>query len=328
MNQPRRFKTEQVLNREGRLMALGSLEVPDPEAKREVARRLGISTAALASAAATTAIAPSAAAAAAASSSGGVGSLSAAVGKATGSFIATTLAKATVVGLSLGIASYAGVRLVRSRMPTSNPQSTIAIAAGPKLAQRTANDFGAAPATSSSQDRMAETASAPTHATSSGNPAAAAGTAEPSVPSDSLSPAAASVGRFEDVEPPAPLASVVTTTNESLTGLGPLGSANSAARTGPLPVDPRLAREVRSLDLARAYANRRNAAAALQELNSFERNYGYIALRKEAMLVHIDVLLSLGRRREAAAIARQLLLAGAPATRRASLEALVNGQPQ
>lgn len=324
MNQPRRFKAEPILGREGRLMALGSLEVPAPEAKQDVARRLGISATVLASAAATTALAPSAAAAT--SSAGGVGSLSAAVGKATGSFIAATLAKATVVGLSLGIASYTGVRLVRSRVPTNNPQLTIAITAGPKLAQRTVNNLNVAPTTSPIQETLEETASARANATSSGNPAEAAGTAEPFVPSESLSPAA-SVGRFEDVEPPAPLPSVVPTSTESLTGFGPLGNASGATRAGALPVDPRLAREVRSLDLARACANRGDTTGALRELNGFERNYGYIALRKEAMLVHIDVLLSLGHRVEAAAIARQLLLAGAPATRRASLEALVRGQP-
>ncbi len=324
MNQPRRFKEEPMLGREGRLMALGSLELPDPGAKQAVARRLGISAAALASVAATTAIAPSAAAA---TSSAGVGSLSAAVGKTAGSFIATTIAKATLVGLSLGIASYTGVKLVRSRMPANTPQSTIA-ATGPKRPQPAANNLGVAPVASSIQDPLEAAASARANAPSSGNPAAVAGTAEPFVPTDSLSPAAASVGRFEDVEPPAPLPSVVPTSAESLAGQAPLVTGNSAMRAGTLPIDPRLAREVRSLDLARACANRGDANGALRELNGFERNYGYIALRKEAMLVHIDVLLSLGHKVEAAAIAHQLLVAGAPATRRASLEALVHGQPQ
>jgi len=54
----------------------------------------------------------------------------------------------------------------------------------------------------------------------------------------------------------------------------------------------------------------------------------YVALRKEAMLVNVDVLLSLGRRVEAAAIARQLLLLGAPASQRARLEELARGQSQ
>jgi hypothetical protein len=92
-------------------------------------------------------------------------------------------------------------------------------------------------------------------------------------------------------------------------------------------VDPRLAREVASLDQARAYAKSGNAAVALRELNGFEASFGYFALRKEAMLVRIDVLLALGRRKEAAATARQLLLSGAPATQRARLEDLVRNQP-
>jgi hypothetical protein len=104
-------------------------------------------------------------------------------------------------------------------------------------------------------------------------------------------------------------------------------SSTTAPRNGTTAVDPRLAREVASLDHARATAHRGDAAAALQELDGFEHNYGYVALRKEAMLVRIDVLLSLARRTEAAATARQLLLSGAPANQRARLEDLVRGQP-
>jgi hypothetical protein len=94
-----------------------------------------------------------------------------------------------------------------------------------------------------------------------------------------------------------------------------------------MPVDPRLAREVASLDRARASAHRGEPAAALREINSFEKSYGYVALRKESMLVNIDVLLSLGRRADASVLARQLLLAGAPANQRARLEELANAHP-
>ena len=74
------------------------------------------------------------------------------------------------------------------------------------------------------------------------------------------------------------------------------------------------------MDRARKSANHGDAT-------EFERSYGYVALRKEAMIVNIDVLLSLGRRVDAAAIARQLLLLGAPATQRARLEKLVLARP-
>jgi len=323
MNQPRRFKEEPVLGREGRLMALGSLEVPAPEVKQDVARRLGISATVLASAAAATAVAPSAAAATFSSAS--VGSLSAAFGKVTGSFIATTLAKATVIGLGLGIASYTGVRLIRSRLPANNPPLTAASTVAPRRPERAAENHGVA--VSALQDRGAETVNTVARAAASDNPGATVVAIEHTVSSDSLAPAAASVGRFEDVEPHTASPSIASTSTESLTGQDPEGNAAAATRAGAMPADPRLAREVRSLDLARSCANHGDAAGALKELNGFDRNYGYIALQKEAMLVHIDVLLSLGHRVQAAAIARQLLLAGAPATRRASLEALVLGQP-
>lgn len=86
-------------------------------------------------------------------------------------------------------------------------------------------------------------------------------------------------------------------------------------------------REEASLDRARASANRGDATTALRELNSFERDFGYATLRKEALLVTIDALLSLGRKAEAVTLARQLLALGAPATQRVKLEALVGKQP-
>jgi hypothetical protein len=93
------------------------------------------------------------------------------------------------------------------------------------------------------------------------------------------------------------------------------------------PNAPQLAGEIASLDRARGFASRGDATGALRELSTYGRNFGYVTLRKEAMLVNIDVLLSLGRRVEAVAIARQLLALGASTTQRAKLEALISNQP-
>ena len=331
MNQPRRFKADPTLRREGQLMALGTLEVPNPEAKRLVAQRLGISAAALASAAAATVVAPTAAAAAttaATATTASVGTLGAAVAKGTGSFIAVTLVKAAVVGVSLGIVSYAGVRFVRSTNSASEQPSATVASTGKKLAQRARNE-GAATAASASalEDRIEGAASVRANRTSSSSLTSGVSTIAPALSSDSRSPAAAPVARFDDIETPAPLVSAGVNSTESPTSKGALGDIHSANLAGTLHTDPRLAREVRSLDLARARASHGDSAGALQELQGFESQYGYAALRKEAMLVQIDVMLSLGHTVEAAAIARRLLLAGAPATRRASLEALVRAHP-
>ena len=151
--------------------------------------------------------------------------------------------------------------------------------------------------------------------------------AQRTVPSDPLSiPAPAPVGRFDDLESPATVAGSVQGPTESLAGQTPGASAPAASNMGSMPVDPRLAREVASLDRARAFAARGDPTGALREIDHFQRSSGYFALKKEAMLVNIDVLLSLGQKVEAAAIARQLLALGAPVTQRAKLEELIRGQ--
>ena len=323
MNQTRRFKA--ALGPEGRLFALGRDEVPEPEAKQRVARRLGISAAALASAAAATAIAPSATAAAATAGAKGVGSLAAIFGKAAGPFIASTVVKATLIGLGLGAASYAGVKVYTSRVSVNPPSAAVTTIVAPKPRQPTPDPVGASAETALVvQDALPEVANARPNAAALGT--AVASPAEPAPLANTVEPGALQVARFEDdpESPPAP--SVVGTAAPLLPGQAP------SPNTGPphastLPADPRLAREVASLDLARARANHGDAAGALRELNTFQSSDGYMALRKEAMLVKIDVLLSLGQEGAAAAIARQLLAMGVPGNQRARLEALVRSQP-
>ena len=324
MNQPRRFKAT-LLGREGRLLAVGSEELPEPEAMHRVARRLGISATALASAGVATTLTSSAGGATSTASIGAIGTVGAAAGKATGSLVATTLVKATVIGLSLGVASYTGTRLIRSKLQSNISREASVVAVAQRVPRRKVDNVGVPPTNSALQNSTPETKGVRVVAASSVNPGEATVAAEPLAPSDPLSPIAPPVGRFEDFESPAPPPSRAPTSNTSFTNQDIVGVA-AAPSAGALPVDPRLAREVRSLDLARAFANRGNSTGALSELDGFEKSFGYFALRKEAMLVKLDVLLSLGRKAEAAALARQLLLAGAPVTQRTKLEELIRSQ--
>ena len=327
MNQPQRLKAASALGHEGRLMASGSEEMPDPEAIHRAARRLSISATVLASAVAATAVAPAATAATTAVTSGGIGTVGTAIGKATGSLLMMSVVKGTVIGLSLGITVFAGAHLVRSNEPAKVPNLSPAVSIVLNRPRPKADNPGVASATSVFQDAVPVTAAARVVSPSQDSPAQAMVTGEPAAPSVGLAPAAALVGHFEDLESPAVLPSPSRTSTDLLPSQGPGATPATATRAGALPVDPRLAREVASLDQSRAYANRGNAVGALRELDGFEASFGYVALRKEAMLVRIDVLLALGRRKEAAATARQLLLSGAPATQRARLQDLVRNQP-
>jgi len=326
MKQPRRFTATPTLGPEGRLMAIGMDETPDSDAKHRVARRLGISAAALASAAATVTMTTGANAAAAATSAKAAGTFGAALGNPTGSFIAATLGKAIVIGLGLGMASYVGVRVYTANSSSNVPSLTAAKANTSKLPERTSGTPGVATETSSLEDTVVETVSARANAPSLGNSGATVTTTAPTESVNSLEPAMRPVGRFVDEAPPPALPSAGPSAGSFAGQPSPLDT-RAVPSASARPVDPRLAREVASLDLVRASASRGDTAGALRELSGFERSYGYIALRTEAMLVNIDVLLSLGRRVEAAAIARQLLRLGAPATQRPRLEELVRAQP-
>ncbi len=156
--------------------------------------------------------------------------------------------------------------------------------------------------------------------------AGALSSGQPREPIVSRATGAAAPARFDNSGLPELLSSHKPASADSLTSPGSGSASAGALGTRAAPADPRLAHEVASLDRVRAFANRGDAAGALRELNGFGQSYGYATLHKEAMLVNIDVLLSLGRKVEAAALARQLLALGAPATQRAKLESLVSNQ--
>ena len=327
MNQPERFKTALASGREGQLMSIAGLERPDPEAIHRAAQRLGISAAALASAAAATTVAPTAAGATSSTATVGVGSMGAVIGKTAGSFLVASIVKGTLIGLGLTVAIYSGVRWVGTGAPTNAPISTSISAKVSQPPERNANEPGAAAV----QPQLQQPDPAPSKpqqgAASSGSATVAVVSEQPREPIVAPAPSAAATARFEDSESPALPPSQKPTATGAIPSPGPASAAAGTPRAGATPADPRLAREVASLDRARALANRGDAAGASRELSNFEHSFGYVTLRKEAMLVNIDVLLSLGRKAKAVTIAHQLLALGAPATQRAKLEALVRNQP-
>ena len=325
MNQPERFKAAAALSPEGRLMTFGNQEKPDPEAIHRAARRLGISAAALTSAAAATAIAPAASAATSSATAVGLGSAGTVVGKSASLYLVTSVVKGTLIGLGLTIATYSSVQWMDSHAPVNAPSATTVPVQANR--QRNAKAPVIASAPSLLQDPPPATAEVPRVLPSSANTAGAIVTEPAREPVIASIRGAAATARFEDSEP-ASLPPIQTSSSmDANSSSGRSSAAAGAPSSRSASADVRLAREVASLDRVRALANRGDATGALSELNGFGRSLGYVALQKEALLVHIDVLLSLGRKAEAIAIARQLLAIGAPATQRNRLDALIRSQP-
>jgi hypothetical protein len=321
MNQPRRFKTAAKLGHEGRLIAVGSSEMPDTEAVHRVAHRLGVSAAALATAAVATASTASATATTTTVGSGGTGT---AIGKATGSLLSLSTVKAATTGVGLGLALFAGAQWVRSGSPASTSPSLTADSKTQNRVQASPRGPSAVPAGSVAE--YPKPATLPRQTISVSLSSAREATVTEDRAAIDGAPLSASIGRFDDLEPPTTLTARNSNPKDSLSSQTPEAAATPGHQVVAVPEDPRLAREVASLDRARSTAHRGDANGALRELDGFERKSGFVALRKEAMLVRIDVLLSLARQAEAAATARQLLLMGAPVNQRTRLEALLREQ--
>ena len=326
MNQPERFKIAWPSEPAGRLMTSGSQEKPDPQALHRAARRLGISAAALASAAAT-AIATDAAATVSSAVAAGAVSAGTVVGKTAGSLLTASVIKGTLIGLGITIAAYSGVQLVDSGAPTSATVSAATEVKPSGQTQRKTRQPSVAAMPSGLQEQEPTPPREQPATPSTGGPTRPSVAKLPRESTIAYIAGAAQSVRIEHPEPPAlPPTSQPTSTN----GTPSPGSVPAAAATpssSAAPAALQLTREVASLDRARTAAYRGDAASALRELNSFEHDFGYATLRKEAILVTIDVLLSLGRTAEAVTLARQLLAMGAPATQRVKLQALVNKQP-
>jgi len=301
----------------GSLMALGAELKPDADALQRVARRVGVST---------TALAAAQAAAVKAAAEGGAAATTAnttALGKGVGSVLALSVIKGVAIGVCLSGAAYLAVHLPKaSTRPNPVTLQAPMRYASPKPAESMAAVGAVSPLPSGAPDQGARVSSPHRGSTTPSKPElspATAGTSE--------SKETRLHGQLDEVPertaaepPPLPRDTTSPTVGMSAATSAFVTEPSASARS----VDARVMREVVSLDRARALVKQGNATLALRELDEFNRVFGYRVLANESMLVRVDVLLSLGMRQAAAGVARQLLDAGAPATQRQRLVALAN----
>jgi hypothetical protein len=318
MKQPRRLKSEKLPGRAGQLLAVGSDEMPEPQAMHRAARQLGVSASVLAAATSVAGVASTTAAASAASAS------SATIGVAAGT--TAGVVKVALFGVGLLMAVAVGSTLIPSSMPSKGTGPAIVSIAKHAESAKNMDHHSVSPVTSAERDLDSYTVLRPTSSRAPTGTSEVSTRTETAAPTITPLPYGAAVGRFEDIESEAATRITESNLTNSLSSSVQTPAGPIATGSVPAPVDPRLAREIASLDRARTYASRGAAAAALRELDAFNRSFGYAALQREAMLVRIDALLAVGRRSEAAATARALLLSGAPVSQRRRLQELAQTQ--
>ncbi|HEY5960125.1 MAG TPA: hypothetical protein VIV60_26410 [Polyangiaceae bacterium] len=325
MTEIERFKAWAQPAPERQLMTVGSDELPEPMAMQRVAQRLGVSAAALAAASATTLVAPPA--------------IAATLVKSQGLFSAT-LVKGLVLGLGLGMSVVVGTAIVRAPSPHVMPGpsrstatqrvSVAAIPVGAEVLAAPSEMDGVAAASSVVAASSVATVS---HVTAASRVAVARvadpnavagriGTRESDAPSDEELARASQAPLHDTTRTHATRADATRATDSvqrRRSDASPLSSSK------PATLDPRLAREIASLDQVRSIWQKGDAAQALLVLRNFERREGFLALQREALLTSIELLLALGERSQAAAVARRLLQAGVSSSERPRLEAIVSG---
>jgi hypothetical protein len=313
MNGPTRFKSERSLRLEGQLLAAGHAEQPEPASVQYAARRLGLPPSLLATYAACAVVSAASTATATTASAGKLAAF--------GGLTALSTTKAVVVGVGIGVGIAAGTTALRDhrdvspRVLTARPPVVGSTERSPRVASNSPN---------TEPPIRTSVTTAPALRSGSGLSSKDA-TLETPVPAAAM-PASA-VARFDDAESavqgraiePSPGAQAVVPTTRS--------AASSAPQLEQV-VDPRLAREIASLDRARGLKARGQPAAALQELDAFGRHWGgYSTLGLEARLVQIDALVAMGQREAAARIARSLPWANLSTSQRQRLDGLVRYLP-
>lgn len=316
MKAPTRFKRAHSSGIAGDLMVAGGTEAPSEGALERAAHRLGLPAGLLATLAVT------------ATTTSATATTSAAIGGAStstsGAIALITAAKAAALGIGLGATLAVGAHWVRSSSSGDTPAPRTAVTAPSRETPRSVQlaptgDVPSAnvPVAALSAEPQLAVSSNRSAPISTSAPHSAAPTFEnPGVPSTA-----------NDAEPREPAGAGITPPppirRAENASQGPMAAA-AVATTAPQPFsDPRLAREVTSLDRARTFENHGAPAAALRELDDFNRTYGYAAMQREALLVRLDVLLALGQRGAAAQIARELLALGVPAAQQSRLRELV-----
>ena len=310
MNGPARFKSALSPGLEGRLLAAGFQQQPEPDSLKRAAERLGLPPGLLATSAAAVVVSAASSTTAAAagklSAFGGLGLVGA--------------TKAAIIGVSIGV----GVAVGSTVLSVSHKPSPVN--ARPSSAQSVSEQ--ATPGASATTTAAAAAAALPLAltetATATQRPGSSPSAPELVAATPAIAPSGAPVvGRFDDVaaEPES-----VSRHEPALPVAAPDLQLPNAAASGSAAIDPRLAREVASLDRARGFSLKGEAAAALGELDDFTRQFGYSALPLEAQFVRIDALVALGRRAEAARLAQSLPWENLSTAQRRRLQGIVRSR--
>ena len=313
MKGPVRFKSARNPGLEGRLLAAAFEQRPEPASVKRTAERLGLPAGLFAVSAATVVESVASPAAAATVTAGKVAIL--------GGLGVVGTTKAVIVGVSIGVGIAVGATALH--LGGSNR-----IGARPSLPQVVSKPATRDTPVSTTVGESDVVQPAPTPQTSTTarriGPSQETSTPELEAAAPSRAQSGAPIiGRFDDIGAEPAHVSRDALLSERASPTAPALQAANATASVPAALDPRIAREVASLDRARGLARRGDAAAALAEVDGFARHFGYSALSLEAQFVRIDALVALGRRTEAARLAAGLPWDALSTSQRQRLSGLV-----
>ncbi len=282
------------------LLASARDDRPSGPARDRVALTIGLAAGATALGAASTATAATAAASGAAGAAGASGSLAPPAIPAIGAL--ATGGGASAGAGALGAAAGGGAKIAGTAL-------WIKLVAGGVLTAAIAGGVARVAAPPSSAGGGSELAAPPSSAGGASELAAPPSSAvtEPEGPVDpSVSPPAEALAGTDEA------ARAVSRDDAPALrrGSGRSGGAIPPRRSEPNaapPAETPLARELRSLDVAREALARGDATTALRELDRHERQFHGGALKNEAALLRAEALLASGNAAAARAIARDLL---------------------
>ncbi len=297
MREPQRWLDSSSTRLESRLLRT-VVDEPLPDAALlRVSRRLGVSAALLASTSAGLAQAA-------------VAQAATATAAATSTSLLVTLGKAVAIGLSVGTLMVGTAHWAMTSDSTKLVSSSASVTSAPPQSRPT-------PASAVNLEPQPErTAAMPDEAVRAPTAAARLQPASTLAPLPSLLeptespkrvPVGTAIARFSD-EP------------EALPKPTPKSLASEAVPTAPVRPRSSLASEVRALDAIRAALSSGNARLALDELRHGEQQGVFQMLSREAAALRVEALGSLGRTKEAATLARQLIAQGVSPAQKLALE--------
>jgi hypothetical protein len=293
MREPQRWLDSSSAKLEARLLGTVVGEPLPDAALLRVSKRLGVSAALLAS---TSAGLSQAAVAQAAS----------ATAAATSTSLLATLGKAVAVGLSVGTLMVGTAHWAMTGDFAKPVSSSAAVTSPPAQSSPTLSSaVNLEPQPEITASILVEPTGAPSLTTRHQPPSSTESLRLALVP-----PKGPAVARFSDEPEPA-----VALPKPATKPLQP-----QAAPSAPVQLRSSLASEVRALDAIRAALSSGNARLALDELRQGERQGVFQMLSREASVLRVEALGGLGRTKEAAALARQLIAQGVSPAQKLALK--------